>query len=203
MKHRTVSGNHSKAETMKNKAHDLRSWSFSGTERILPDANFWINVFGPAAAVGGRGKRVAEYTRGFQRMLHRKVPMFIDALILSEFVNVLARQEFNTSFLATYGPRGFKAFRNSPDFPPIASMIAGQCRKILKCSASVDHSFSEWDMDRLLGDFAGGGEDFNDQLIVEICQKHGFTLLTDDGDMTRGGLQVITANPGLIASCPN
>lgn len=136
-------------------------------------------------------------------MVQQKIRLFIDVLILSEFVNTLARLEFNANFKSAYGSTGFKQFRNSPDFLPTARMIASQCRKILGCSERLDHSFSEWAVPQLLADFEKGGEDFNDQLIIEISKKHSLILLTDDGDMTSGGLTLLTANPRLLRSCPN
>ena len=187
---------------MRNKAYDLRQWSFSDRDRILPDANFWINVFGPTAAVGQRGHRIQSYSRGFQGMVRNKATLFIDVLILSEFVNTLARQEFNTHFKTTYGPTGFKQFRNSADFLPTARVIASESRKILRHCQRLDHAFSEWELPQLLADFEKGGEDFNDQLIIEVSKKHSLTLLTDDGDMTNGGVIILTANPRLLQSCP-
>lgn len=188
---------------MKNKAFALSQWTFRATDRILPDANFWINVFGPAAAVGNANNQLSVYSRALQLMLQQKVEIFLDVLIMSEFVNAVARMEFNSRFIGTYGSRGFKRFRNSPDFLPIARMISSECRKIYSLSIRTDHSFSQWSTSQLLSDFEQGGVDFNDQLIVEISRKNNFTLLTDDSDMTEGGLQVITANPRLLQACPN
>lgn len=187
---------------MKNKAYDLSKWSFTAAQGILPDANYWINVFGPAAVVGQRSRRINVYSRSLGIMVQQKVRLFIDVLILSEFVNTLARLEFNANFKSTYGHTGFKQFRNSPDFLPTARMIASECRKILRCSERLDHSFSEWAVPQLLADFEKGGEDFNDQLITEISKKHSLILLTDDGDITTGGLTILTANPRLLQSCP-
>ncbi len=51
---------------MRNKAYELSKWPFSVQDRILPDANFWVNVFGPAPTVGQR-------SRGLQVMLQGKV----------------------------------------------------------------------------------------------------------------------------------
>lgn len=187
---------------MKNKAHDVRQWSFLPSDRILPDANFWINVFGPAASAGPRKNRAVHYSNAFRAMLTNRTRLYVDVLILSEFVNVLARQEFNTRFSTKYGVRGFKAYRDSADFVPTAKMIAREARKILARSTRLDHSLAEWDFIGLLGDFESGSEDFNDQLIVEMARKHSLCLLTDDGDMTDGGVTVLTANQRLISACP-
>jgi hypothetical protein len=187
---------------MKNKAHDVRHWAFLPSDRILPDANFWINVFGPAATAGPRKNRAVHYSNAFLAILTKGAQLYVDVLILSEFVNALARHEFNTRFSTKYGAGGFKAYRNSADFVPTARMIARETRKILARSTRLDHSLTEWDFSRLLVDFENGSEDFNDQLIVEMARKHSLCLLTDDGDMTLGGLTVLTANQRLISACP-
>ena len=186
---------------MRNSAFDLAGWSFSDADRILPDANFWINVFGPIAAVGNPSQRVQTYSNSLQRMIRSHAQLFLDVLILSEFVNTLARQEFNSKFISAYGAKGFKRFRDSADFQPVAKMIASECRKICRLTTRVDHSFSNWSMGDLLEEFGKGGEDFNDQMIVESAKQNGFMLLTDDGDMIKGGLKVLTANPRLIQAC--
>jgi predicted nucleic acid-binding protein len=188
---------------MINKAHDVASWRFSPQDMILPDANFWINVFGPAATCAQPPRRVRTYSTAFREMLKSKTGLFIDVLVLSEFVNTLARQEFNANFAHTYGSSRFKDFRNSADFLPTAQMIARESRKILNRCDRLDHSFTEWDAPQLLADFENGGEDFNDQLIVEIAKKHSLIILTDDGDMTNGGVNVLTANRNLLRACPS
>lgn len=188
---------------MRNKAFDLAQWSFSSDDRILPDANFWINVFGPAAVVGQRNRRTQDYSRAFGQMLQNQVEILLDVLVLSEFVNTLARLEFNANFSSTYGPRGFKRFRNSSDFIPVARMIATECRKIVTRSQRTDHPLSEWDMEETLSTFEQGSEDFNDQLITLIAERRNCILLTDDGDMTSGSIKVLTANPRLLQACPS
>lgn len=188
---------------MKNRAHDLASWSFTKEDRILPDANFWINVYGPAATVAQPDIRIRNYSGALARMLAGEVSLFIDVTIMSEFVNTLARLEFNSNFKGRgYRPQDFKRFRNSGDFLPTARMIEREFGKILNISQSLDHPFSSWDLPSLLGAFAKGGEDFNDQIIIEMTKCYDLKLLTDDGDMINGGVDVITANQRLIKSCP-
>jgi hypothetical protein len=188
---------------MRNKAFDLAQWSFSSSDRILPDANFWINVFGPSAVVGQRNSRAAAYSQAFGQMLQNNVEILLDVLVLSEFVNTLTRLEFNANFSSTYGSRGFKKFRNSPDFIPVSRMIARECRKIVRRSQRTDHPFSEWNIEDTLTTFEQGGEDFNDQLITLVAKKRNCILLTDDGDMTDGRIDVLTANPRLLRACPS
>lgn len=190
-------------KTMKNRAFDLANWSFSSSDRILPDANFWINVFGPAPVVGQRGRRVQDYSRAYGQILGAGAEMMLDVLVMSEFVNTVARLEFNANYRSRYGPTGFKQFRNSPDFILVARMIAGECRKIVQRSKRIDHPFSGWDMNDILFSFERGGEDFNDQLITLMAKQKDCLLLTDDGDMTDGDIDVLTANPKLLQACPS
>lgn len=188
---------------MKNKAHDLATWNFTAADRILPDANFWINVFGPASSVVQPTMRIRNYSNALGRLMARKASMFIDVTIMSEFVNTLARLEFNSNFRGNgYGASEFKRFRNSSDFIPTARMIEREFGKILRISQCVDHPFSSWDLPGLLSDFGKGGEDFNDQLIIEITKHYDLKLLTDDGDMVNGGVDILTANRNLIRNCP-
>lgn len=188
---------------MKNKAHNLETWAFSAGDRILPDANFWINVFGPASSVVQPTMRVRNYSSALGRMMAGKASVFIDVTIMSEFVNALARLEFNSNFNGNgYGAWEFKRFRNSSDFIPTARMIEREFGKILKISQCVDHPFSSWDLPNLLSNFGKGGEDFNDQLIIEITKHYDLKLLTDDGDMINGGVDILTANRNLIRDCP-
>ena len=191
--------------TMRNKAHDLAAWAFRGDQRILPDANFWLNVLSPSIGLA-RPRHSREYSAAYRRILLAKSALFVDVLIMSEIVNVLARQSFTESFKRQYvgrhGQPDFKAYRNSSDFVTPARIISGECRKILRQCTRLDHAFSEWDFNALLSGFEASGEDFNDQLLIEMAKKHALLLLTDDGDMVSGGLDVLTANRRLLAACP-
>jgi len=190
---------------MSNVAHDLSGWAFQPDQRILPDANFWLNVLSPAVGFA-RPRRSRDYSDAYRRLLAAQSELFVDVLIMSEFVNVLARQAFTDPMKRRYtgggGQPNFKAFRNSADFTGPARTIAAQCKKILRQCKRLDHGFSEWNFERLMNDFENGGEDFNDLMIVEMARKHSLLLLTDDGDMTSGGVTVLTANRNLLAACP-
>ena len=57
------------------------------------------------------------------------------------------------------------------------------------------------DINDLLNEFAAGTFDFNDGVMLETCRLRGWKMLTDDGDMTKGGIEVLTANQRLISAC--
>ncbi len=182
---------------MRNKAFDAGSHSFSNTDAILVDANIWLYLYGPAA--NPTNSMVRTYSNVFSRILAAGSRLFLDVLVLSEFINRFARLEMRR---LQPDQRNFKAFRRSADFLPVARSIEAQVNQILMVSQPVDHPFAEWNHADLLKDFCAGAVDWNDQLIAENCRKNGLAVLTNDGDFTDGGISVFTANNKLLAACP-
>jgi predicted nucleic acid-binding protein len=181
---------------MKNRAFNATAHPFEAGERILPDANFWVYLFGPGAVPGNR--LTAIYSAVFGQLLAVNAELFLDVLVLSEFVNVFARVEYNQQNPGT----NFKAWRNTPAFVPVATSIQTQTTQILAVAQPVDHAFANWNLTNVFTDFAAGGYDVNDQLLAETCRHHQFSFLTHDSDCTEGGITVYTANPNLLAACP-
>lgn len=50
---------------------------------------------------------------------------------------------------------------------------------------------------KVLGDEAV--EDFNDQVLAELCKSRNLTLVTHDGDFKDLGLNLLTANQSLLS----
>jgi predicted nucleic acid-binding protein len=190
---------------MKNKAFDAQRHSFTAGDQILPDANIWVYLFGPASAKVGSA--VGAYSSVLNNVLNAKSRLFLDALVMSEFINRYARLEYERLDPPDRVTRkrvfpNFKLFRDSPAFVPVAKDIAQQASVIISLCQSVDHHFAQWNVATLLADYATGGFDFNDQLLVETCRKYSLALLTNDTDFTEGGITVFTAHWRLLAACP-
>jgi predicted nucleic acid-binding protein len=181
---------------MKNKAIDARTHPFVATDQILPDANFWLYLYGPPSA--SRNWAVPAYSAIYVKLLQAKANIHLDVLVLGEFVNRYARMEAGRLSPGV----DFKTFRRGATFPPIAKTIAQEATNILNICKRIDHHFAEWNALDLLKDYAGGKSDLNDQLLVESCRKHGLSLLTNDADFIEGGLTVYTANNRLLTACP-
>jgi hypothetical protein len=182
---------------MKNKARDARRHRFSSADSLLPDANFWLYLYAPQPSSAYWA--VDAYSAIYKTLITAKTKLFLDVLILSEFANSYARYEWR---IAAPAGMDFKQFRKSPAFPPIAQTIATDAKSILKVAAPLDHHFTQWNLTNLINDFGSGKFDCNDQLIVEVCRKHGLSPLTNDSDFTEGGLTVFTANNRLLTACP-
>jgi len=141
------------------------------------------------------GKKL--YSVAFKKIRGIGCQIVIDAIVLSEFVNRLARLAYHQ--LASSGPpREFKNYRKSPAFRPIAKAIADACRRILAVSKPVESEFASLDLSSILGQFESGRCDFNDHLLAALCGRRGFILVTHDGDFRGKNIPILTANPRLL-----
>ena len=191
---------------MSHKAIAVNQYNFNSKDKLFLDANIWLYLYCPQ---GSRDYWMKIYSNVFNRILNAKSQMYIDVLIVSEFINRFAKQEYELAKqewkfanqgleLAESRFRSFKIFRNSPDFEPIAQGIAAAMKQIMKHCSRVESCFATLDMDDLLTTYDTGSFDFNDQVITEICKSNGFTLITNDSDFKTQEIPVLTANPNLL-----
>lgn len=180
---------------MKNKAYDLTAYTFSKDEILLLDANVWLYLF-PAPS-DKSSHFTASYSRALKHMLAAKVQLVLDALILSEYLNRYCRIEYNAQKTGL----SFKDFRNSPDFPAVGKAASAYAKRIISMSCLYDHPFASTDIFQVLGNFETGQHDFNDGLLAHVCLKNKWKLVTNDGDFTTGGIEVLTVNNRLLSAC--
>ena len=128
-------------------------------------------------------------------MVRAKSRIYIDVLVISEFINAYARmqQKIVAPHINT-----FKNFRSSPYFKPVAEDIADDVELILSYCSKTESGFTALPMDDLLADYISGDFDFNDQVITELCKSNGFTLITNDGDFKTQDIPILTANSNLL-----
>ena len=182
---------------MRNNAHDLTHYPFSNSDRLLLDTNVWLFLF-PAPSDPAPGF-AAKYSAGLKRMLSAGTHLAIDVLVLSEYLNRYCRIEWNAVHKTTH--RDFKRFRQSADFAAVGQRAALFARGILKLCSRYDHPFETSNVSQVLADFEAGTNDLNDGLLIETCRRHGWKLVTDDKDCSKGGIDVLTGNPKLLAAC--
>jgi predicted nucleic acid-binding protein len=132
-------------------------------------------------------------------MLTAQSRIFIDVLIVSEFINAYARLKYNILRSKSAAPADFKQFRRSAVFKPIAKDIAGDVRQILKHCMRVESGFSTLNIQALITEYEQGDSDFNDQVLADLCRSKGLKLVTDDGDFGAQGLALVTANRRLLS----
>ena len=179
---------------MKIRATSVAKHAFQQTDRLFLDANIWLYFYCPQ---NPNDSHVKIYSSAFRRILAARCKIFVDVLVVSEFVNRYARIKWKTE---APGLRNFKTFRDSYHFPPIAKEISDNVRRIVKHCSRVDSEFANLAIQNLLDEFAMGAADFNDQVIAILCRNKKATLVTHDGDFTDGEIPILTANPKLLSA---
>jgi predicted nucleic acid-binding protein len=176
---------------------DITTYEFSSSDRLFLDTNIWFFIYGPSQP-GSKKTRI--YSDALDKILKTDGQVYIDGLIISEFINAYARLEYHILRRTSKTvPGSFKAFRQTDDFRPIAQGIAADVRRILRHAALVGSGFVDIDIQSLVNRYARGDFDFNDQVISELCRRRQLRLITDDGDFCCDRLDIITANNRLLA----
>jgi len=182
----------------KNKAHNTATYIFQKGEKILLDANVWLYLQPPVAQPTPHYSW--QYSAALKNLLTAGAQPVIETLVLSEYLNRYLRLEYDVSWRSKY--QYFKDFRRSCDFQTVAKGAVAEARQILKLATAEDTPFSQTDLISILIETEAGSLDFNDGILVETCRLQGWKLLTNDSDMTIGGIDVLTTNRKLLAACP-
>ena len=111
---------------MRDKAGEIRHYNFTAQDKLFLDTNIWLYLYGPPKP---RSYWRSIYASVFNRMLRVKSRIYIDVLVVSEFINAYARLKWRD---ASSYPNAFKTFRNSPDFKPVAQNITTHVKQIIK-----------------------------------------------------------------------
>ena len=176
---------------MKNKAEEINGYAFSSADELLLDTNVWLFVYGPQKP---GDCKVAVYSKALADILKARSRVYIDVLIVSEFINTYARLKWRLISPSSK----FKEFRESNEFKPVAQDIAAAAKRVLRHCTRVENGFESLAIDALLDDYAEGNYDFNDQILATLCNRRGLKIVTDDGDFKGQGISVITANKRLL-----
>ena len=181
---------------MPTSAEEISKCTFKSTDELLIDTNVWFFLYGPHRP---GSPQAAAYSGAFARILAANCRIYVDVLIISEFVNRYARLKHQLLQGRRGIPGDFKRFRATAAFKTIATDIAADTRKILSNCTRVDSGFATLDVDALVNSYGTGSSDFNDLVLAELCRTRGFMLVTDDGDFKGKGIRVLTANKRLLA----
>lgn len=178
------------------KSVDIIGYPFSAADKLLFDANIWLYIYGPQG--NPNDPKISTYSRAFNNAIKANSHLLVDVLIVSEFINRFARMEYYI-YYPTKAPRPeFKQYRNSPAFIPVAKAIIDALRKILKYASRIDNNFSGVDIDALMNEYENGGHDFNDQILIRLCQSHNLKLVTHDSDFKGKNVDILTSNPMIL-----
>lgn len=174
------------------KVLEVSSYKFTSEDKLFMDTNIWLYLYSPQKP---RDQRVSTYSQMLKRILNAESHVYVDVLVVSEFINAYARMKWK---LVRKDDEEFKAFRNSSDFKPIAKEIANSAKRVMSHCTRMESGFGSLKIEDLLDAYSAGNSDFNDQVITKLCKNKKLTLITHDGDFKDKEISILTANRRLF-----
>ena len=176
---------------MENNISDVRHHIYTSEDKLFLDANIWLYIFGPQEPKYQKRLWINIYSEVFKSVLNANSQIYIDVLILSEFINRYARLKYQVDSPVDVE---FKDFRKTEAFRIIAQDISNDVERMLKYCTRIECGFGDLHIQSLLSDYAKGDSDFNDHVLAELCKHNGFILITNDSDFKIQGIPILTAN---------
>lgn len=174
------------------KAQRIEHYAFTAGDGLLLDANIWLFLYCPHGDPKAHGPAV--YSAAFKSILAAKSRIYVNSIILGEFIYRYCRLAHGLLLAKNAVPDDFKDFRKTLPFKKVAKAVGDAGRRVLKDARPINDDFASLDVGRILAEFEAGNQDFNDLLIGEICRRNQLTLVTDDEDFSSQGVPILTAN---------
>lgn len=193
---------------MANQVEDIRKCEFTKDDCLFLDTNVWIyihyGIYSKNADQRERNRFYKRwYTNAFNKMREKGSKIFVDALVLSEFINRYSHLEYDRmmpDIKREPNKNNYKIFRNSKDGRDTAQAIVINTNKILKEAqfCNLDYSFIRHRLSAHLEDYKKYNSDFNDLIYIDLCRNNGYKLVTHDGDFKNCDIHILTANNELL-----
>jgi predicted nucleic acid-binding protein len=158
---------------------------------ILADTNILMYRFFPDRYPK---KWMIEYANVFKQLRRHGNTLLVDAFVVSEVVNLAMRNAWRDCMYddPTLPYYTYKEFRDSKDgIAAMAKILSVVNNDILEQCATTEDAFSKADLKSLC---KVDKLDFVDKIILMICTKHGYMLITNDGDFVGENITVISSN---------
>jgi len=176
-------------------ANSLQKYPFNEKDRLLIDANVWLYAYGPDS-YKKENRCACIYAQELNRIKLSKSQIFINEIILSEFINTFAREKWK-DYNDENEYMEFKEYRDSSHFEPIAEDIyygVDDILSIAKYGNYVATGFTVEKARRFIDIYKSGKTDFNDLILKDICKVNGLILVTNDKDFKDCDVPIITEN---------
>lgn len=177
---------------MSSRVYSIEKYRFKKTDKLFLDTNFWLFVYGERRF---RNERVDIYQQAFARINAAQCQVYVDFVVLSEFVNVRLKEAWQDHQKLFVNP---KAFRKSSAFAAAATDIIDKVEKILTRCHYFDRSIKRRALEGILPIYKDGQLDFNDHAIALQCSVNSWKIVTDDSDFAWQGIDMITANANAL-----
>ena len=158
-------------------------------EKIFLDTNILVFLFSPSF-VNSKEWQIEKYNQIVSKLLLDGNKMYINSHVVSEFINVCLRIDFDKNFNTNKDKNFKKDYRISTNYGNTLSIILSELKKILKITSTINDDFVSFD---ILSECTCHQQlDFNDLIIARTVINNDFLLLSDDKDFNNyDGLKTI------------
>lgn len=172
----------------------ITNYEFSRDDQLFFDTNIWFYLVGSSEKPD---KNASIYFAALERIQQSGCQIYIDVIVLSEFINryakYLALKQFNIDSAQ------YDKFRESKNFKNITKMVYDASEKILSLAKRISSNFESIELNAILSLYSDNKVDFNDQILEFICINNQLKLVTHDQDFKRAKCDILTANYNLLS----
>jgi hypothetical protein len=162
---------------------DIKSYSPKSSDIFFFDNNIWMFLFCPLGNYNQNKQK--HFSSFFQSIQSLKCGIFINSLVVSEFVNRNLRIDFELwkKDVKNYGADYKKDFVGSERYKDTVIEIQITINKILKICEKSSDNFNAIDIKDILLHLEY--IDFNDSYYLALAKLSKWKIVTDDGDFIK------------------
>lgn len=172
----------------------ISDYTVSPSEEFFFDTNVWMFLFAPLA--GSKPNKQKAYSRLLGDIVSRGATIWINSQVVAEYINRCLRMEFEEwkKRTSNFGADYKLDFRPTADYQTTLTDTKSQISAILQKCQRYPDDFHCINVDAIISSM-GHSYDYGDAIIIDLCKRKKFNLVTDDGDMTKSefSFTVITA----------
>lgn len=174
--------------------YKISDYTVGPDEEFFFDTNIWMFIFAPLA--GAKPYKQKAYSKLLRDIVSRGATIWINSQVIAEYINRCLRMEFekwkkrSQSYTADFKNN----FRSTSDYASTLQDTKSQVSAILQKATRYPDDFHMIDVNAIISSM-GNSLDYGDAIIVDLCKRKNFKLVTDDSDITETEFtfKVITA----------
>ncbi len=170
---------------MNNNVILIKDFTPKAGDAFLFDNNIWMFLFGPIANY--EKDKQKQYSRLFDNLIARKLPIYTNSLILSEFSNALLRMHWKKLKEEKITAGSYDNYKlhyiGSSPFKKYFQIVKTSIDDILEVCSKAPDDFNSLDLPEVLQ--LHERIDFNDSYYIILAKKKNWTIVTDDKDIVK------------------
>ncbi len=164
--------------------YKIKDYEVGPSEEFFFDTNVWMLIFAPLA--GSKQDRQRKYSSLFRDILLRGATIWINSQVVAEFINANLRLEFKQWKEQKQLPLAdFKRdFRSTQEYTSALNYAKSLISDILEKCQRYPDDFNTIDINAIISSM-GTSCDYGDAIIIDLCKRRNYKLVTDDSDMIK------------------